>query len=231
MMESHMLTFSVNKSIRKIADAAYDIIENNPRFMLDPLEREGVSAGFLKLVEGKGKPTDKPINAGAYGYGVERNTQRRNYKREVAPLTAEELEAGVRGVSETVFVAKYSFSNDENWLESLEIDVDLVKTVFQLVEEHIYSHESAKGKWNPASLRGVLTNAMKNNARSQSTLTIWKNEYTDLSFIIIPPNNLKLKSFLEDYGTLEEFLRYILRHRELCEALELYETSYDLAAV
>ena len=106
-----MLTFSVNSNIDKE-------IENTPIFDQRPssdLGRQWWSEVVFKTLD---KKTDDNVNLDAYGYSCERNDKMTTSKKEVALLTVEEIDSGLRGVADTV--AFYLDRNVDSIIESDE---------------------------------------------------------------------------------------------------------------
>lgn len=107
-----MLTFSVNCDINEV------IMEGNladARPTTD-IGRQWWSEVIVKAIDGK---TDDKVNIDAYGYVCERNTKMAVASTEVALLSVEEIEMGLRGVADTV--AHYIDRNVDTIIESSEV--------------------------------------------------------------------------------------------------------------
>jgi hypothetical protein len=142
-----VLTFSVNKNIN-------DVITQGTLADARPTTdygREWWSEVWIKALEGN---VDDQVNIDAYGYTCERNTKMVVAQKEVALVTAEELEMGVRGVADTV--ASYFDLNIDTLIESTE--------VVTLVEEFLQVHEMLAVE-EGINLWKVMTLARQQNAK------------------------------------------------------------------
>lgn len=140
-----MLTFSVNKDINKLVDwnnlvdfvtpkdLDNDHDPDEPVFLVPtkPTSDYGKAWWSEALEKTLQDKTKEKINLDAYGYACERNTRMAVGSREVALLTVEEIENGLRGVADTV--ASYLDINIDYVVESSE-----VKT---LVDEFLYMQD------------------------------------------------------------------------------------------
>ncbi|GMK39044.1 hypothetical protein PCCS19_20980 [Paenibacillus sp. CCS19] len=217
-----MLTFSANPTVDQVQKAASAVVPNKSIKQLNEFERIGLSEGFVKMAEGK--LTKPEFNAGAFGCTIERNIKMSVIDREIPLISSEEYEAGVRGVSET-YVQVDSFANNDSWLESLRLNISMVKEVFDLMEDHIIEQERQSGKRYVTSLSATMKNALSGNCRSMTTLSRLVQDYKDFNFLQVPQCKIVMIDFLKDVNSLGGLIEYILRHRELGEALGLYDNN------
>lgn len=120
-----MLTFSVNHRIDSII-AEGDVVIERPT---TDYGRAWWSEVIFKAIDGR---TDDFVNVDAYGYACERNTKMAVGNKEVALLTVEEIDMGMRGVADTV--ASHIDTDIDAIIESSEITT--------LAEEFLEVHES-----------------------------------------------------------------------------------------
>lgn len=119
-----MLTFSVNKDINELIKAS-TLIDSRPT---TDIGRAWWSEVWIKALEER---TDDKVNVDAYGYACERNTKMAVYSKEVALLTVDEIDSGLKGVADTV--ASYLDMNIDTIIESSEVRT--------LVAEFLEMHE------------------------------------------------------------------------------------------
>lgn len=124
-----MLTFSVNKN-------SSDVIRGLSLKTLKPTTekgREWLSEVWFKAIEGK---VDENVNVNAYGYVCDQNTKMALNKKETSLLTADEVNDGLKGVSE--IVASYVDDNIDYIIESSEIKTlveDFINMRYDILEE------------------------------------------------------------------------------------------------
>lgn len=142
-----MLTFSVNKNINEVITQG-SLADARPT---TDYGREWWSEVWFKALEER---VDDQVNIDAYGYKCELNTKMNIAEKEVALVTAEELEMGVRGVADTV--ASYLDLSINDIIESTE--------VITLVDQFISAHEMLAVE-EGVNLWKVMTLARQQNAK------------------------------------------------------------------
>ncbi|SFM05113.1 hypothetical protein SAMN03159341_1155 [Paenibacillus sp. 1_12] len=164
-----MLTFSLNPTMERITAAGTSVAIDKPVYLYTQYEREGISEGFVKTVDGK--QTENSVNVGGYGYAVERNTKMVIESREVSILSVEEIESGSKsGVTETVFMT-IDFANNEEWLEELDFDEEAFVTMFEMVAHQISSE-------NGEDLVSIIKLALTSNKKMIIRLSALNDEYS-----------------------------------------------------
>lgn len=135
-----MLSFSVNSNsnsvVRDLSSKVYNPTTDEGR--------EWLSTLWFSALEGK---VDENVNTNAYGYACEQNTKMAKAKKETALLTANELDEGLRGVSEAV--ACYEDSSIENFINDSEVET-LVEE-FEQVHQYLIVEEGVN-LWRVVSL-------------------------------------------------------------------------------
>lgn len=105
------------------------------------------------------------------------------------------------------------------------MNIIVVKEVFELVDDHIIERERKSGKRYVTSLNANMKNALAGNSRSMTTLFRLVQDYKDFNSLQVPQCKIVMIDFLKDVNSLGGLIEYILRHRELGEALDLCDNN------
>lgn len=125
-----MLTFSINQDIN-------DVVRKGGIADARPTTDAGFvwwSEAWIKTLEER---THDTINLDAYGYVCELNTTKKNARREMALLEPEEVEAGVRGVANTV--AYYVDTSIDDLIDNSEVATFIEQ--FKVLYDEIFVEE------------------------------------------------------------------------------------------
>lgn len=142
-----MLTFSVNKDINEVVKAG---VLTHAKPTTD-VGRYWLSELWVKALDER---VDDKVNVDAYAFACERNSKMTVGSKEVALLSVEELETGLRGVADTV--ASYLDVNIDTIINSSEVRTLIAD--FCEVHEMLLIDEGV-------NLWKVLKAARKSNAR------------------------------------------------------------------
>lgn len=168
-----VITFSVNPTEERIGYVGSLVISQKLRgksvFQFCQSESIGISEFFFKSLEGK--KTGEDVNVGAYGYGVEVNTKKMKQSKEVALLTADEVEEDIKGGVSEVVTKTDSFEENEKWLEEIDFDKEAFVVTFQMVASQI-SYEHGQ------DFVQIINLALKSNRKCITRLSELKDEYS-----------------------------------------------------
>lgn len=217
-----MITFGLNKLEEQIAKASASVLKDKPVNHYNQFERIGISEGFIKSV---GERMEGSINIGGLGYTVELNTKMANSTREVSILSADEIARGCKGgVAQTVFRVD-SFADDERWLESLDINPEVVVAAFDIWDDLSFITKKK-------SLRSVLRIGLKGHPRSITMVSVLIEELSNSENLPMkPPNcsnlrsqslNQRVNAFMIEHS-LKSLIEMVLSNRDIGEALGLYD--------
>jgi hypothetical protein len=212
-----MLTFSANPSFERVSEASAAVLRKKPATRYECI---GASELFIKIA--LGKQSEDVTNVGGFGYAVERNTRMAIEARTVCILSQHEAERGCKGgVFETVLKVG-SFADDEIWLERLDLNVEAVKDAFEV-------WDMFSVVYHKKSLRSALRLGLKGHPRHITKASELIEKLIRSGNLPLIPQNAKLYSlyqrvipFMAEYD-LKTLIEMILNHREIGEALELYE--------
>ncbi|MBP1904998.1 hypothetical protein J2Z32_001623 [Paenibacillus turicensis] len=215
----------MNPTEERIGDAGVRVVpRKKPVAHYSRFESLGISEGFVKTVDGY---LDQPIKVGAFGYGVERNTKMAISSKEVPILTVDEFKAGRKGgVSEAILKVK-NFSDNDNWLESLDTDYEVIKAVFNLVEIEIYNH---KKKWLHLVIEVALRTGRSKDIDYLGRLIEEFNDFSKLPLVsqdkecfkssTNPSMIQKVIFYLEEHS-LRDLVGYIITNKKAADAVGL----------
>ncbi|OMF88754.1 hypothetical protein [Paenibacillus sp. FSL R7-0337] len=219
-----VLTFSNNPSYEIKSEAAEVLLNKKLVTQSDII---GASEFFVKICGGK-IGCSKVKNVGGFGYQIERNTTMVIGKREMPLLISEELNLGQKGIAESI-LATESFANDEYWIEECDLDIKLVEEVFNYIEDYISERETKTGRRSFPNLRTMIRKALEGNPRVISNLTTLVKKYNNLNDIFIKLDVITITTtiqkaycLLQEYNTLESFIKYLLKHKKFGVAMGLY---------